>query len=286
MSVGTHGRSIAQVIRDAACLLAGAGIDNPRLEARLLLGHATGRTSEDLIRDLSTPAGPSNFDTLVARRAAREPLGVHFGLAGVLVAALSRLPRDADSAAGKRNAGGGGAGTASRPGGPGRYSRPRHPEPAACCSPVCTSGRWRQGSIDRTEAAARLARRNASDLGLACRSAFVVGDWTEPLSGRFDLVLSNPPYIATRDLGGLMPEVRSHEPRDALDGGPACGLAAYRIIIPELPRLLSPSGAAILELGEGQADAVRPIAAAVGLRDTLRRDLSGRVRAMILHPSP
>ena len=103
--------------------------------------------------------------------------------------------------------------------------------------------------------------------------------------GRFDLVLSNPPYIASAELAALMPDVAEHEPASALDGG-RCGLAAYRAIIQTLPRLLTPAGAAVLELGIGQSDAVRAIAEAAGFQVETRPDLSGTVRAIILHPLP
>jgi release factor glutamine methyltransferase len=98
-------------------------------------------------------------------------------------------------------------------------------------------------------------------------------------------VLSNPPYIATPELATLMPDVALHEPRAALDGGD-CGLTAYRAIVRALPRLLTPAGAAVLELGAGQSEAVGAIAAAAGFRAETRRDLSGTPRAMILRASP
>ncbi len=139
--------------------------------------------------------------------------------------------------------------------------------------------------IDRSEAAAHLAAGNARDLGLAERSAFVCGDWAASIGGRFDLVLSNPPYIATGELGGLLPDVAWHEPRTALDGG-VCGLTAYRAIIAALRQLLTPSGAAVLELGAGQFDAVGGIAETAGFRVDTPLDLAGITRAIILRVSP
>ena len=79
-----------------------------------------------------------------------------------------------------------------------------------------------------------MAARNAAALHLADRALFVCGDWADALNARFDLVLCNPPYIPTGDLGGLMPDVARYEPRTALDGG-ADGFAAYRRLIPALP---------------------------------------------------
>ncbi len=115
--------------------------------------------------------------------------------------------------------------------------------------------------------------------------AFLCGDWASPVDGRFDLVLSNPPYIPSSDLATLMPEVARHEPRAALDGG-LYGLTAYRAIVADLPRLLRPSGAAVLELGIGQHDRVAALATEAGFRVAARPDLSGTPRAMILRPSP
>jgi release factor glutamine methyltransferase len=136
--------------------------------------------------------------------------------------------------------------------------------------------------LDRVPAAAALARDNAARLGLAGRAAFVVADWAAPIAGRFDLILSNPPYIESATIPGLMPEVAWHEPASALDGG-ADGLDAYRAIAAALPGLLAPGGRAILELGQGQQPAVEAIAAARGLRSLgCRADLGGVPRALTL----
>jgi release factor glutamine methyltransferase len=136
--------------------------------------------------------------------------------------------------------------------------------------------------VDVAPAAARLAAQNAGSNGLAGRAAFAAGSWAGALAGRFDLVLSNPPYIEHGALAGLMPEVARFEPARALDGG-ADGLAAYRAIIAALPGLLAPGGAAVLELGAGQADAVGELARAAGFdAPVLRHDLGGIARAMVL----
>lgn len=135
--------------------------------------------------------------------------------------------------------------------------------------------------VDRVPAAASLAAHNAVTLRLADRAAFICGNWAAALDGRFDLVLCNPPYIPTSDLAGLMPEVADHEPRAALDGGPD-GSAAYRQLIPELPRLLTEAGIAIFELGSGQADTVSGIAEQAGFASESRNDLAGHARALVL----
>jgi release factor glutamine methyltransferase len=126
-----------------------------------------------------------------------------------------------------------------------------------------------------------IARANAAALGLAARAQFVVGDWGAPLAGSFDLIVSNPPYIARGDIDSLPPEVR-HDPRLALDGG-VDGLDAYRALAPDLARLLR--GVAVLELGAGQAASAAAIMRAAGLdaRGT-QHDLAGVERCLVLGP--
>jgi release factor glutamine methyltransferase len=277
--------TIAEVLRGGAQVLAEAGVDNPRLESRLLLAHALRRPTEELIRDLSTTAPPSNFATLIDRRAAREPLAFilgwrEFWSLRFRVSPATLIPRPDSETVVE-------AALACCP-------DPRTPirmldlgTGTGCLLLAVLHERPNAFGvgIDRFEAASQLALSNARDLGLADRSVFLCGDWAGSIDGRFGLVLSNPPYVATAELGGLMPEVALHEPPAALDGG-ACGLTAYRAIIAALPRLLARSGVAVLELGEGQFDAVGKIAAAAGFRVDARRDLAGITRAIILHASP
>jgi release factor glutamine methyltransferase len=136
--------------------------------------------------------------------------------------------------------------------------------------------------VDIAPAAAALAAGNAAANGLSGRCAFLAADWAAALSASFDLVLCNPPYIPSDDIGSLMPEVARHEPIRALDGG-ADGLDSYRSVIASLPSLLAPGGAAILELGQGQAEPVRALAEAAGLHYLgVEADLSGIARALRL----
>ena len=136
--------------------------------------------------------------------------------------------------------------------------------------------------IDLSPAACAVAQENAQRNGLATRSTFQRGHWGDELTETFDLVVSNPPYIESATIAALDAEVREHDPMLALDGGPD-GLSAYRAIIHDLPRLLSPAGLCVLELGIGQAEAVNALAEAVGLtQKALRRDLGGVERALAL----
>jgi release factor glutamine methyltransferase len=123
-------------------------------------------------------------------------------------------------------------------------------------------------------------------LGLAGRAGFVVGDWAAAISGGFDIVVANPPYIATGAIAGLPPEVRDFDPRRALDGG-ADGLDAYRAIAAALRKLLAPDGLFAAELGAGQAEAVAGVLAVAGLKVVgLADDLAGIARCILARPEP
>jgi release factor glutamine methyltransferase len=140
---------------------------------------------------------------------------------------------------------------------------------------------------DISLAALRTARRNAADLQLAERAAFVACDYVAALSGPFDLIASNPPYVRSRDIAYLANEVRDHDPHRALDGG-ADGLDAYRALIPQGARLLGPGGALVVEAGRGQSSDIEGLMTAAGL--TLagppRADLAGILRAVAARKLP
>ncbi len=138
-------------------------------------------------------------------------------------------------------------------------------------------------ATDLSEAALDVARRNGETLGLADRIALEAGSWFAPLDGLgecFDLIVSNPPYIALDEMAELSPEVREYEPRLALtDEGD--GLAAYRAIIAEAPRHLAPKGRILVEIGPGQGADVSAMMMAAGLAQvTVLRDLDGRDRVV------
>jgi release factor glutamine methyltransferase len=133
---------------------------------------------------------------------------------------------------------------------------------------------------DISEAALRIAKANAADLRLDQRAGFVACDYAAALSGRFDLIVSNPPYIRSADIAGLAIEVRDHDPPAALDGG-ADGLDAYRALIPQAAGLLAPQGALVVEAGIGQSADIEGLMAAAGLtlEQPAKADLSGILRA-------
>lgn len=135
---------------------------------------------------------------------------------------------------------------------------------------------------DISETALQTARDNARQLGLVSRAGFVACDYATALSGPFDLVVSNPPYIRSADIASLSLEVREHDPHRALDGG-TDGLDAYRLIAPEAARLLKPGGALVLEVGHDQSGEVEGLIQAAGLMpaDAPKTDLAGIRRAVL-----
>lgn len=265
--------------------LAQAGIDNPRLEARLLLAHAHGTTPAVLLRDLDGPADMMALAPLVQRRAAREPLALvlgrrEFWSLGFAVSPATLVPRPESETLIE-------AALAA-------FTGRDQPQcvldlgtgTGCLLLAVLTEFPTAHGiGVDRSPAAAALAAHNAAALHLADRAQFVCGDWADALAAGFDLVLCNPPYIRTAEIAHLMPEVARHEPAAALDGG-ADGFAAYRRLLPVLPRLLTQTGVAVLELGAGQAEAASGLARQAGLAAELRADLAGTPRALVLRRLP
>jgi release factor glutamine methyltransferase len=135
-------------------------------------------------------------------------------------------------------------------------------------------------AVDISAAAAAQARANLAACGLGARADVIGGSWGAALDGRFEIIVSNPPYIASAAIGGLAAEVRDHDPRLALDGG-RDGLDAYRAIAPQVPRLLGPDGRFFLEVGAGQAGGVLAILAAEGLAEPATyADLAGLTRVV------
>jgi release factor glutamine methyltransferase len=136
--------------------------------------------------------------------------------------------------------------------------------------------------IDASPAALAVARENAKILGLHHRAGFVLGNWGQGIEQTFDVILANPPYIPDGEIDGLEPEVALFEPRDALAGG-VDGLGCYRVLAPDIARLLKPGGIAALEVGQGQAGSVVRLFQDRRLELlSLCRDLAGVERCVLL----
>lgn len=135
--------------------------------------------------------------------------------------------------------------------------------------------------VDLNPHAVDQARDNAANLGLQPRALFRISNWLDNIvADRFDAIISNPPYIASRDIPTLMPEVRNYDPIAALDGGED-GLAAYRILIPQLQERLKPGGFVVFEVGQGQAASVGELLTQNGFKDiTFHMDLGGVERCV------
>ncbi|ERF79816.1 peptide chain release factor N(5)-glutamine methyltransferase [Bradyrhizobium viridifuturi] len=142
-------------------------------------------------------------------------------------------------------------------------------------------------ATDISAEALQTARRNAAELGLADRTTWVQCDYASALTGAFDLIASNPPYIPSADIAGLDIEVRAHDPRAALDGG-ADGLDAYRSLISQSAGLLASGGFLVVETGQGQSDDIEALMTASGLSPTgpPRADLGGIPRAVSARRPP
>lgn len=141
--------------------------------------------------------------------------------------------------------------------------------------------RARGVGIDLSHEACRTAAANAALNGVDDRATFRQGNWTEGLAGRFDLIVSNPPYIPSAEIATLSVEVREHDPVLALDGG-ADGLGPYRLFASSLPPLLAPGGVVLFEIGAGQGADVVALMRAGGLElRGSRNDLGGHERALI-----
>lgn len=262
-----------------AARLGAAGIEDARREARILLAATLGTDAAGLLT--IADVDPAGFEAALARRVAREPMAYILGRRefwglSFMTSAATLIPRpDSETLI--------------------EAALAALPDRAAVrgildlgtgtgCLLLAALHEFSSAfgvGVDIAPAAAALAARNAAALNLAARAAFLAGDWARSLDGTFDLVLSNPPYIQTTDLPGLMPEVARFEPTTALDGGPD-GLMAYRLILRHLQRLLAPGGIAVLELGAGQADEVARLAEAGDLSMATRADLGLHLRAAIL----
>ncbi len=252
---------------EATAALRAAGIDSPAREARLLLAAAGGEGGD--------------FAALVARRAAHEPMALILGHQGfwtldLAVSPATLIPRPDSETLIE-------AVLAARPN---RASVRTVLDlgTGTGCLLLATLAEYPGAfgiGVDRVPAAAALAAANAARNGLAARAAFLCADWMAAMRGRFDVILSNPPYIETAAIPGLMPEVASHEPGSALDGG-TDGLDAYRALIPLLAVALAPEGLAVLELGAGQLEAVSALARQAGFSPASRDDLAGIARALVL----
>jgi release factor glutamine methyltransferase len=265
-----------QAVREAAQRIAAVS-DTPRLDAELLMAHAMGVERNALLLGRLADPVPPGFAALVEARLAHTPVAYLTGSRAFWTIELevgpgALVPR-ADSEtlieAAVAHFGGRAPATVLDLGtGPGTLL-------------LAALDEWPQAQglgVDRSAQALHYAGPNAARLGMAARARFALGDWAAAINARFDLVLTNPPYIGT---GEVLPhEVAGHEPPGALFAG-ADGLDAYRLLAPQIARLVAPGGIAVVEIGSTQADPVSALLRAEGLATTVRQDLGGRPRAVV-----
>jgi len=278
-------RTIAGAVDRGRARLAAVGIEAAGLEACVLFEHAAGLDRAALLargREMVEPEAARRYERLLEERARRVPLAYIMGerefwslrirvdrrvlvprpeTETLVEAALERLSSGARVAD---------VGTGSG---------------AVVIALALELGAGTFLGTDRSAAAIEVARANAAEHGLAGTIEFLEGDLLAPLAARtglLDALVSNPPYIPTAELGGLQPEVRDFEPRLALDGG-FDGLALIERIVAGAPPLLRCGGWLLLEIGAGQADAVRALLRRTGCFDDVsaRCDLAGIERVVM-----
>lgn len=290
-------RSVAQIRRDLAAEFRAHGIDSPELDARLLVGHALGLDHAAVAATAARRLDAAEEAAIAAlghRRLAHEPVARIVGLKEfwslplrvddatlvprpetetIVEAALAAIDSSHGRAEHERGAE------------HGRGAELRIADLGTGSGAILLAllSEFRNAFGVGTDANPRtlaVARDNSRRLELR-RAAFVACDLAAALSGPFDLIVSNPPYIPSGEIAGLAPEVRLFDPRLALDGG-ADGLDCYRAIAASVPALLAPDGLIVVELGIGQAGPVSALFASAGLAPSAPRpDLNGVSRALV-----
>jgi release factor glutamine methyltransferase len=279
------GQTVETARRTLTALFRTNGIDSAELDARILVGAALGLDLTGMIAAASRPLTPGEsirLEDFARRRLAGEPVarilgakefwGLSLQLSAatlvprpdtetVVELALEMLRADPDRRLRIADIGTGSGAIL-----------------LALLSEL--PGAYGVGT-DISLAALRTATANAARLGFAPRAGFVACDFASALSGPFDLMVSNPPYIRSAQIAGLATEVRDHDPRPALDGG-ADGLDAYRALIPQAAKLLVSGGALVVEVGHHQSGPVEGLMTAAGLtlQGPAKADLSGIRRAV------
>jgi release factor glutamine methyltransferase len=272
--------------RDLSRRLKAAGIDSPELDARLLVGAVLGLDLTNLVARANRPLCPSDAARLTAfaeRRLAGEPVariigekefwGLRFKLSPDTLVPRPDTETVVEAAL--------------------DFARSMKPETSLRVLDIGTGS----GAIllallselplaigigtDISAGALDTARQNAGSLGLSDRVTFAASDYFSAVTGTFDVIVSNPPYVRTADIESLAREVRGYEPRRALDGG-ADGLVAYRMLCTQARNHLVQGGTLIVEVGHDQAEDVARLMTAESLSviRPFRRDLAGIPRVV------
>jgi release factor glutamine methyltransferase len=279
-------QSVAETRRALAAKFRAAGIESADLDARILIGHALGMDHAALAADSARSVKRTELNAITAlaqRRLDREPVArivgqKEFWSLPLRLNSATLVPRpETETVVEAALAAIDARGSRSRPL---RIADLGTGSGALALALLSELPNAFVVGTDLAINALSRARDNARDLGLD-RAAFVACDLAQALRGPFDVIVSNPPYIASDDIAGLDPEVRTYDPRLALDGG-LDGLDAYRAIAATVPAVLAPDGVLVVELGIGQMEPVTALFAAAGLAPLPpRSDLSGVPRALV-----
>jgi release factor glutamine methyltransferase len=278
---------LAALLAEARASLAASGIDDPNLDARLIVEHFSATTQVDAIGRPDIPVGAEAVDSIrlaIARRAAGEPVhrilgfrefyGLRLNLSSetleprpdteTLVDAVLPHLRQLAATVGACRILDLGTGTG-----------------AIALALLAEVPEATAVGADISADALATANRNAKENGLSGRFQTVQSDWFEKISGSFHVIVANPPYIPSEELKTLQDEVRNFDPARALDGG-ADGLDAYRMIAAQAKVYLKAAGRLAVEIGHTQREAVRRLFEAAGFRIVeARKDLAGRDRVLV-----
>jgi release factor glutamine methyltransferase len=248
------------VFRECARLLEDAGVEQSKFDARILIGHALGIDRAEIAAQGSRALSESEaaaIRALVSRRCRREPVARILGERefwslpfGLNDATLEPRP-DSETLVDV---------VLKTLGGKGPVSILDAGAGTGCLLlallhelPEATGV-----GVDLSPHAVAQARINAERLRLEARATFRMSNWLDNIAETFDVIISNPPYIPSREIPTLMPEVRNYDPLAALDGGED-GLESYRSLVPQIRERLKPGGFAVFEVGQGQAAGVGEI---------------------------
>jgi release factor glutamine methyltransferase len=276
------GAEVREALGSAVDALRAAGVEDPRLDAELLLAEATGWSRAALVAEPGAevpPAAGRSFGEMVRRRLRREPVAYILGRKGFrgIELAVDRrvlVPRPETELLVEL----------ALEVAPARVLDVGTGSGAIALAVADELPRCEVTATDTSPGALAIAQANADRLGLADRVRFLEG--TLPEGEDFDLILANLPYVAERDWPSLQPEVTQWEPREALLAGPD-GLDAYRAFVPgcagHLHRYLEQmAGALAVEVGEGQALAVAELMTGAGFGEVeIRPDLAGIERVVV-----
>ncbi len=274
----------AAALDRVAALLESRGVEEARVDARALLLAAAGLTQAQWVLEpwaLLGQEAASRLTGYAARRAAREPVSRILAKRGFWTLDLDVAPNVLDPRADTETLVALALRlTANRRDAPLSFLDLGSGSGAILCALLAESPAAWGVAVDLSAAACDATRANLAAHGLASRAGVLRGRWAYAISARFDVVVSNPPYVKSADIAALAPEVTLHDPTLALDGG-ADGLACYREIAAELPRLLEDGGMALFEAGAGQVGEISAFLEMAGLEIAgVERDFGGHERAV------